>query len=91
MFSDFSTISLALSSVFSTSAMAADMSSATEGDCAAMRVKVNSALDANQSSANFADAKKESTYGQEFCTNAMYKTGVSHYAQALKLLGASAS
>lgn len=82
---------LALCAFASTSAMAADTLAPTAGSCATMAVQVKTALDANQSSSNLADATKEKNYGRDFCNNSMYKVGLEHYAQALKLLGASAS
>jgi len=82
---------LAFCAMATTGAMAADANNATESDCAAMQVKVHSALDANQSSSNLADAKKENSLGHQFCGNSLPKVGVAHYAQALKLLGVSAS
>jgi hypothetical protein len=82
---------LAFCALATTSAMAADASGATQGDCNTMAAQVRTALAANQSSSNFADATKEKNYGRDFCTNSLYKVGVEHYAQALKLLGVSAS
>ena len=82
---------LALCAMASTGAMAADATPAPEATCATMAEQVKTALDANQSSANFADATKEKNAGRDFCNNSLPKAGVQHYAQALKLLGVSPS
>ncbi len=82
---------LAFCAMATTGAMAADATGANQGDCTNMAVQVRTALEANQSSSSYADAKKESNLGREFCTNSLPKVGVQHYAQALKLLGVSAS
>jgi hypothetical protein len=82
---------LAFCAMATTSAMAADALGPTQGDCTTMAVQVRTALDANQSNSSYADAKKESNLGREFCSNSLPKAGVQHYAQALKLLGVSAS
>ena len=82
---------LAFCAMATTGAMAADAVQPSADTCHAMATQVRTALDANQSSSNFADATKEKNYGRDFCNNAMYKIGLEHYAQALKLLGVSAS
>jgi hypothetical protein len=55
--------------------------------CMKLSEQVKSALDSNQQSANFNDAKKQGTYGREFCTNGFYAKGMAHYQHALELLG----
>jgi hypothetical protein len=57
--------------------------------CLHMQKKVSAALDANQSSANFSDARTRAQGAQGFCAHGMYKQGVDGYAAALQLLGAS--
>jgi hypothetical protein len=69
-----------------TAASAADASADT---CMSMAAQVKTALDANQSSPNLAAATHEKNYGRDFCGHAMYKVGMDHYGQALKLLGQS--
>jgi hypothetical protein len=82
---------LAFCAMATTAAMADDAKTASAGGCAAMAEQVRTALDANQSSSNIADATKEKNNGRDFCSHQMYKVGMDHYAQALKLLGVSAS
>jgi hypothetical protein len=81
---------LAFCAMASTSAMA-DGASGYAADCTTMGTQVQTALAANQNSSNYDAAKKESNAGREFCSNSLPKAGVQHYAQALKLLGVSAS
>ncbi|HWA30641.1 MAG TPA: hypothetical protein VG867_06070 [Rhizomicrobium sp.] len=57
-------------------------------DCTHAKDKVTEAL-AKDTSGNHDAAVKESNYGRDFCNNGLYKQGVAHYAQALKLLGVS--
>jgi hypothetical protein len=82
---------LAFCAMATTAAMAADTMTPSSGSCATMATQVKTALEANQSSSNYAAAEKEKDYGRDFCTNSLYKNGLAHYAQALKLLGVSAS
>ena len=56
--------------------------------CASMQQQVKSALDSNAQSPNYHSAVKEQRYGLEFCSQGLYRNGVSHYAEALKLLSA---
>jgi hypothetical protein len=65
-------------------ALAADPS---ETDCRQMDSQVRTAL-TNTQSANRDQAAHERTTGQQFCTHGYYRVGISHYTQALKLLGA---
>ena len=69
-------------------AMCATAANAAD-DCASMATQVKSAMDSNQQSSNLQAATKEKNYGRDFCNNGLPKVGVVHYAQALKLLGAS--
>ena len=80
---------LALCAMAAMGATAASAAEASADSCMSMASQVKTALDANQQSPNLAAATKEKNYGRDFCTNAMYKVGVEHYAQALKLLGQS--
>jgi hypothetical protein len=82
---------LAFCAMAAMGATAANAMTPTADNCNTMATQVKTALDANQTSSNFDAAKKEKNYGRDFCTNAMYKVGMDHYAQALKLLGVSAS
>jgi hypothetical protein len=56
-----------------------------------MATQTRTALQSNQQSANYEQARKEDGYGRDFCANGMQKEGLQHYAQALKLLGVTAS
>lgn len=60
---------------------------ASLGTCVELQNKVRDALTANANSPNYEEAKKEDRNGREFCTNGLYKSGIVHYAHALKLLG----
>jgi hypothetical protein len=68
--------------VFAGSASAADV-----GTCTHMATAVKSAIEANGSSANLADAQKEQSLGRDWCANGLYDRGISHYQHALDLLG----
>jgi hypothetical protein len=81
---------LAFCAMATTTAMAADMTPSS-GNCQTMADQVRTALDAHQDSANVAQATKEKNYGRDFCNESMYKVGLQHYAEALKLLGVSVS
>jgi hypothetical protein len=56
-----------------------------------MQGEVKTALTSNAQSPNYEDAVKQQRYGVEFCNNGFYQNGVSHYEQALKLLGVEKS
>ena len=79
---------LAFCAMATTTAMAADMTP-NSGNCQTMADQVKTALDTHQSSDNIAQATKEKNYGRDFCNESMYKVGMQHYAEALKLLGVS--
>jgi len=55
--------------------------------CASLQDQVKTALQSNAQSPNYENAVKEQRYGLEFCSNGFYQNGVSHYSEALKLLG----
>ena len=55
--------------------------------CNTLASQVRDALGGNAQSSNFDAARKERTYGQEYCTNGFYAQGVMHYTRALQLLG----
>lgn len=59
---------------------------ATRQTCLEAAHQVQSALDANQQSPNYSDAKRERRNGLEFCNSGFYQQGVDHYEEALKLL-----
>ncbi|HEY5338157.1 MAG TPA: hypothetical protein VIJ85_08145 [Rhizomicrobium sp.] len=80
---------LALCATVAMGASAANAAEASADTCMSMQSQVKAAVASNQQSPNLAAAMKESGYGRDFCNNAMYKNGISHYAQALKLLGQS--
>jgi len=60
---------------------------ASISSCLSLADKVKTALGDSAQSSNFDAAKKERTFGQEYCTNGFYAQGVSHYSRALQLLG----
>ncbi len=76
----------AMATMGATTAFAMDT---TYTDCHEKADQVRTALEANQSSSNYAAAKKESDAGRDYCQQSQYRIGVAHYAAALKLLGAS--
>ena len=57
--------------------------------CAKLQTEVKDALANNAQSASYEAAVQEKTYGLQFCANGLYKNGVEHYAEALRLLGVS--
>ncbi|HEY2071051.1 MAG TPA: hypothetical protein VGG48_15955 [Rhizomicrobium sp.] len=59
---------------------------ANMGGCSQMASSVRTAMDANASSANIDEAKKEQSLGRDFCGNQFYARGVAHYQHALDLL-----
>ena len=62
---------------------------ATSVGCLHMQKKVTAALDANQTAANYVDARSQARGAQGFCAHGMYKQGVDGYAAALQMLGAN--
>jgi hypothetical protein len=82
---------LALCAMATMGATAANAMTASADGCTNMATQVKTALDANSSSSNYSAAMKEKNNGRDFCNSGMYKVGIDHYAQALKLLGVSAS
>ncbi|HEY2445392.1 MAG TPA: hypothetical protein VGI20_06610 [Rhizomicrobium sp.] len=70
-------------------ASAATAEDASLSSCVKLASQVRDALSSNAQSPSFQAATKEKGYGQDFCANGLYKNGVEHYAEALKLLGAS--
>lgn len=59
--------------------------------CVKLASEVNQALASNAQSPNRDAATKEKSYGRDYCANGLYPQGVTHYAEALKLLGAENS
>lgn len=66
-------------------ASAEDMSNVT--GCISMEHQVKAALDSNAQAANYRDAVRQKQVAQDYCSSGLYKNGVAHYAEALKLLG----
>ena len=56
--------------------------------CVKLAGEVNQALAGNSQSAAYQAAEKEKAYGRDYCATGLYAQGTTHYAQALKLLGA---
>ncbi len=80
---------LALCAITAMGVTAANAAEASATTCMSMSEQVKTALSNNMQSPNYDAAVKEKGYGRDFCNNAMYKVGMDHYAQALKLLGQS--
>ena len=59
--------------------------------CVKLAGEVNQALATNTQSASYQEAAKQKDYGRDYCSTGLYGQGVTHYAQALKLLGAEKS
>jgi len=70
---------------------AANAADATSQNCGTLAAQTKAALNSNQQSANYQSALKERDYGRDFCVNGLQEKGMQHYAQALKLLGVTAS
>jgi hypothetical protein len=62
---------------------------ASMSGCLDMASQVKNALASNEQSSSYRDAVKQQGYGRDFCANGLYKNGVAHYAEALRLLGVS--
>ena len=77
----------ALSLGLAAGATAAWAANPGETDCRQMDSQVRTALTTAQST-NKDQAEHERNSGQQFCTHGYYRVGISHYEQALKLLGA---
>lgn len=60
-------------------------------ECVKMADQVRQALASNAQSSGYEQAMKEKGYGRDFCNYGFYAKGESHYAEALKLLGAEKS
>ncbi|HWE06064.1 MAG TPA: hypothetical protein VG274_05100, partial [Rhizomicrobium sp.] len=82
-----SAVALCASIAFGEATASAD--EARPSSCPKLASEVNDALASNAQSANYEAAVKEKRYGLEFCANGLYRNGAEHYAEALKLLGAS--
>ncbi len=79
----------ALSVMLGTAAVAQTDEPASVIGCLHMQKKVSAALDANQQSQNYAEAKTQAQGAAGFCSQGLYKIGVNGYSKALELLGAS--
>jgi len=79
----------ALSVLLGTAAVAQTDEPANVIGCLHMQKKVSAALDANQQSPNYSEAKSQAQGAAGFCSQGLYKIGVSGYSKALELLGAS--
>jgi hypothetical protein len=78
-----------LSLAVGTAAYAQDNEPSNVNGCLHMQKKVAAALDANQNSPNYAQAKSQAQGASGFCSQGLYKIGVDGYAKALDLLGAN--
>jgi hypothetical protein len=56
--------------------------------CVKLAGEVNQALANSTESSSHDAAAKEKIAGRDYCATGLYAQGVTHYAQALKLLGA---
>ena len=59
--------------------------------CVKLAGQVNEALAGNTQSPSYSAAAREKSYGRDYCATGLYAQGVTHYAQALRLLGAEKS
>lgn len=59
--------------------------------CVKLASEVNQALASNMQSPDYQAAAKEKSFGRDYCASGLYPQGTTHYAQALKLLGADKS
>ena len=59
--------------------------------CVKLAGQVGQALASNAQSRSYDAAKKEKGYGRDYCASGLYAQGTTHYAEALKLLGAEKS
>jgi hypothetical protein len=80
--------SFVAASAFALTATANASETPSLSNCLKMERQVKDAIDANQQSASITQAKAEARAGREFCTTGLYKSGITHYASALKLIGA---
>lgn len=84
------TLALSLAgAVFSIPASAEQSGNLTT--CVKLAGQVSQALASNAQSPNYDAAKKEKGYGRDYCASGLYAQGTTHYAEALKLLGAESS
>ncbi|HEY1615069.1 MAG TPA: hypothetical protein VGF97_15390 [Rhizomicrobium sp.] len=70
--------------VCATQAGAEDLASMS--GCVKRADQVTAALAGDQHAATYGAALKEKGYGRDFCLNGMYRQGVAHYDEALRLL-----
>lgn len=56
--------------------------------CVKLAGEVNQALASSAQSPSYDAAKREKSYGRDYCGTGLYAKGTTHYAEALKLLGA---
>lgn len=59
--------------------------------CVKLAGQVSQALASSAQSPSYDAAKKEKGYGRDYCASGLYAQGTTHYAAALKLLGAEKS
>jgi hypothetical protein len=59
--------------------------------CVKLAGEVNQALASNAQSPDYQAAAREKSFGRDYCASGLYPQGTTHYAQALKLLGAEKS
>jgi hypothetical protein len=72
-----------------TAATAANAATANAGSCSKAERAVQTAIDANASSASLDAAKNERRLGTSFCQYSQYDKGMDHLNKALSLLGAT--
>ncbi|HEX9158888.1 MAG TPA: hypothetical protein VF835_01570 [Rhizomicrobium sp.] len=59
--------------------------------CVKLAGQVSQALAGSAQSPSYDAAKKEKGFGRDYCASGLYAQGTTHYAEALKLLGAERS
>ncbi len=79
----------AMSLALAMGATAASAAEATAFTCRDLDAQVRTALETNQQSANHDQAEKERQSGKQYCSRGLYRIGVNHLDQALKLLGSN--
>ncbi len=84
---NFKSIALVTGACLALGVMSANAAeAATRVTCTKTGSALQDALNANANSPNYKEAIKERRAGFEFCNAGMYKKGVEHYEQAIKLL-----
>lgn len=76
-------VSVGLIAISATAANAASLSG-----CASSERDVRAAIAQTQDATKVSDAQRQARYGLEFCNHGLYRQGMAHYTEALKILSA---